>query len=81
MKCPKCNKDGVKYDIQKNKHIKRKDSRNSAKKRKASSGTQHQKSKPREDYNATCKCGWKGIIYDEIFDKPQILPEKPKERW
>jgi len=36
--------------------------------------------KGREDFNATCKCSWKGIIYDELMDKYEVK-EKKKEAW
>ena len=82
MKCPNCNNDKLKYNLQRNKHIRTHDKRNSAKKRKSKAGTQHKKEKPREDFNASCTtCNWKGIMYDEVLDKPQVLPENIKEKW
>lgn len=46
MKCPKCKKEDCKYDVQREKI------------------RAHSQSKTpdRKDFNATCKCGWKGII-------------------
>ena len=35
----------------------------------------------RTDFNATCKkCGWTGIIYDEVMDI-YVPYEKKKEAW
>ena len=45
MKCPKCGKDGCKYDEQ----------------RKKSGSSYHNLMKPRTNFNAKCKyCGWEG---------------------